>query len=147
MQTRLRERLRYQNYGEEGRLCHSWSPASTPRVDVLPEKSSWSLSRPLLRFNVVTLGRTVGLQDCSGETCSLSEETQASYRQEHVPPTTGRDSLRRGNLPHSRRPCKQWGCPLSSPATVCSFVFQLPIYSSVCPMFPAAVSHYSPRSS
>ena len=55
------ESTNLQNYGEEGRLCRPWSPA-TPRGDVPPEQPNWSLSRPQLSFNVVTLGRTVGLQ-------------------------------------------------------------------------------------
>ena len=46
------------------------------RGDVSPEQPSWSLGTALLRFNAVTLSRTVGLQDYSGETCSLSEDQQ-----------------------------------------------------------------------
>ena len=51
--------------------------------------------------------------DCSGETCSLSEETKAPQQQQLVPPATRHDTAE-GACPHSRRPCKQWGCPLSS---------------------------------
>ena len=74
------ESTNLQNYGEEGRLCHPWSPTWTLRGNVPPQQPSWSRHIPLVRINMVTLGRTVGLQDCSGETCSLSEETRKLCR-------------------------------------------------------------------
>ena len=69
------ESTNLQNNGEEGRLCRPWSPASTPRGYVPPEQPSWSRNIPLELINVMTPGRPVELHDCSGETCSFSEET------------------------------------------------------------------------
>ena len=66
---------------------------------------------PLLRFNAVTLGRTVGLQDCSGETCALNEDQQ--LRRQQVVPSATRLEHSRESLPHSCRPCKHRGFPLS----------------------------------
>ena len=78
-----------------------------------PKQPSWSRNIPLVRINAVTLGRTVGLQDCSGETCSLSEETQAPQRQQLLPPAR-RHEHGWESLLHFRPPCKQWGRLLSS---------------------------------
>ena len=49
----------------------------------------------------------MGLQDCSGETCALTEDQQLR-RQQGVPSAT-RHEHGRESLPHFRRPCKQWG--------------------------------------
>ena len=89
-----------QSSGEEGRLCRPRSPTSTQRQR-LTRAAKLVQGSPLLRFNTVT----VGLQDCSDETGSLSEEQQPR-RQQAVPSATkhehGRDSL-----PHSHWPCEQ----------------------------------------
>ena len=94
-----------QNCGEEGRLCRPRSPVSTQRVDIPPEQPSWILGSRLLRFSVVTLGRTVGLQDCSGKTCSLSPNSFTDSKSCLLSQGT------RKSLSHSRRPCEQWECP------------------------------------
>ena len=107
------------------------SPASTPRFDVPPEQRSWSLNMSWSQFNagpnprymplVAIQCRTVrqvrlhqwGSPGCSGETCSLSEETKAPTA------TATRASChkarhdRRG-LPHPRRRISSGGALLSS---------------------------------
>ena len=70
-------------------LSRPRSPASTPRFDVPPEQRSWSLNMscwsqfnagsnprnmPLVAIQCSTSGAPPG---CSGETCSLNEETKA----------------------------------------------------------------------
>ena len=103
------------------------APVSTQRGDASAEQPSWSLGTPLLHFKVVTLGPTVGLQDCSGETCSLSEDQQLGRQQ--VVPSATRQEHNRESLPHSRRPCKQWGCPLSMWMVHAGCVFVAPFHS------------------
>ena len=66
------------------------SPASIPRFDVPPEQRSWSRNLSRVVNQRMTPGRAVGLHDCSGETCSLSEETKAPQRQQLVPRDTTR---------------------------------------------------------
>ena len=72
------------------KLSRPRSPASTPRFNVPPEQRSWSLNMSWLQFNAgPSPGTCHWLQfnagpsasgappGCSGETCSLSEETKA----------------------------------------------------------------------
>ena len=68
--------------------CAAHGALHQHQSDFPPKQPSWSRNIPLVRINTVTLGQTVGLQDCSGVTCSLSEETQAPQRQQLVPPAT-----------------------------------------------------------
>ena len=65
-----------QNFGEKGKLCRPRNPVSTQRGDVPTRAANWSLGSPMLLFNELTVDRIVGLQDCSGEVCSLSEYKQ-----------------------------------------------------------------------
>ena len=92
--------------------CAALEAPYQQRGNVSPKQPNWSLDTPLLQFNAVTLGRTVGLQDCSGEMSSLSEDQKLCKQQ--VVPSITRHKRSQESLPHSHRPCKQWGCPLSS---------------------------------
>ena len=49
------------------------APDSHRMATTHPSSPSWSLDPVLLRINAMALGRAVRHQDCSGETCSLSE--------------------------------------------------------------------------
>ena len=107
------ESTNLQNYGEEGSLGCPRCSMSTPRGDVPPEQPNWSQNIPLPANSTLwPEAMTVGLQDCSGETCSPSEETKAPQRQQLAPPAT-RHEHSWESLPHSCRPCEQWGSPLS----------------------------------
>ena len=100
------ESTNLQNFDKEGRLCRPWSPASTPSSDILPEQPSWSRNIPLMRINAMTPGWPVGLQDSSGETCSLSEETKAPQSGQLVPPAT-RHEHSQESLPHMLLVCTE----------------------------------------
>ena len=90
------------------------SPVSTPRFDVPSEQRSsgrnsmhapYPRNMPLVAIQCYTSGAPPG---CSGETCSLSEETKAPTA------TATRASCHearhnRRSLPHPA--CEQWGCP------------------------------------
>ena len=54
----------------------------------------------------MTPGWPVGLQDCSGEKCSLSEETKAPQRGQLVPPAT-RHEHSQESLPHMLLVCME----------------------------------------
>ena len=69
--------------------------------------------------------------DCSGETCSLSEETKAPQRQQLVPPTTRHDTVEEAcHTPVGR--AKQWGCPLSSVRSTRTSLSLRVCYGLVC---------------
>ena len=70
-------------------LRRPWSPASTPKFDVLLEQQSWRQERSTGCKSMPDPRPASGTPpDCSGETCSLSEETKAPQRQQLVPPAT-----------------------------------------------------------
>ena len=59
-----------------------------------------------MRLKALTLGRTVGLQDCSGETCSLNEEQQLRRQQSCLLPQ-GTDTVRKDCCtPEGRAGCE-----------------------------------------
>ena len=78
-------------------------PPPQPRINTVRRRPTRTAKLQPEQFANSTLwpeAKTVGLQDCSGETCSLSEETQAPQ-------------MTATRLPHSRQRCKQWGCLMS----------------------------------
>ena len=105
-------------------LSRPRSPASTPRFDVPPEQRSWSLNMSWSQFNAGPHPRNMPLvaiqcstsgapPGCSGETCSLSEETKAPTA------TATRASCHEArhnqrSLPHPRPRVSSGGALLSS---------------------------------
>ena len=67
------ESTNLQNSARRERLRRPRSPGLSQNGDDKPKQPGWSPGSVLLRINAMALGRTVRLQDCSGETCSLSE--------------------------------------------------------------------------
>ena len=82
----------------------TWSPTSTPRFDVPPEQRSWRQEHTTGCKSMRGPRPASGTpSDCSGETCSLSEETKAPQRQQLVPPAMRHDTTKGAcNTPLSR---------------------------------------------